>query len=126
MQNVGMSPSEFCDEVLARFTDLFKSTDPVTPSAAIRRRILSKFHRRWGGLYSSTSCFFCLSRAPEHVLACRHAMCDNCVVIFGSKYSVAEHYLEVTLCPMCGTEAHLAVRQLPPTKGPNILSLNGG
>lgn len=53
-------------------------------------------------------------------------MCDNCVVIFGSKSSVAERYLEVTQCPICDTEAPLAVRQLPPTKGPNILSLDGG
>jgi hypothetical protein len=96
MQNVDVSPSEFCDGVLARFTDLFKLMDPVTLSVAVRRRILSRFHRRWGGLYSSTSCFFCLSRAPEHMLACRHAMCDNCVVLFGSKSSAAEHYREVT------------------------------
>jgi hypothetical protein len=126
MQNVDVGPSEFCDAVLAHFTDLFKSMDPVTPSVAVRRRILSRFQRRWGGLYSSTSCFFCLSRAPEHMLACSHAMCDNCVVIFGSKSSVAEHYFEVPQCPMCATEAPLAVRQLPPTKGPNILSLDGG
>jgi hypothetical protein len=126
MQNVDASPSEFCDGVLAHFTALFKSIDPVTPPVSVRRRILSRFHRRWGCLYSSTSCFFCLSRAPEHMLACRHAMCDNCVVIFGSKSSVAERYLEVTQCPICDTEAPLAVRQLPPTKGPNILSLDGG
>ncbi|KAJ5146619.1 uncharacterized protein N7515_001183 [Penicillium bovifimosum] len=123
---VDMSPSEFCDGVLARFTDFFKSIDPMTPPVAVRRRMLRRFHRRWGGLYSSTSCFFCLNRAPEHMLACRHAMCDNCVVIFGSKSSAGEHALEVTQCPMCGTEVHLAVRQLPPTKGPNILSLDGG
>lgn len=47
-------------------------------------------------------------------------------ITFGSKSSVAEHYLEVTHCPMCGTEVHLLIRQLPPTKGPNILSLDGG
>ncbi|KAJ5975092.1 hypothetical protein N7481_008799 [Penicillium waksmanii] len=53
-------------------------------------------------------------------------MCDNCVVVFGCRSPTVGHYLDVTRCPFCDSEVHLAVRQLPPTKGPNILSLDGG
>lgn len=117
---------QFCDAILAQFALLARSMNPVNPSANIRRRKVSDFFRRWGGLYSTTSCFVCLNRAPEHMLACRHAMCDDCVVIFGSKAAIAEYHYSIMQCPICSQEARLTVRQLPPTKGPNILSLDGG
>jgi hypothetical protein len=121
-----MSGSDFCNQILGCFADLVKSIDPANPSAAVRRRILRTFHRCWGGLRSSATCFFCLNREPEHMLSCRHAMCDNCVVVFGCRSPTVGHHLDVTRCPLCDAEVHLAVRQLPPTKGPNILSLDGG
>lgn len=121
-----MSGSDFCNEILGCFTDLMKSIDPTNPSAVVRRRILRTFHRCWGVLRSSATCFFCLNREPEHILSCRHAMCDNCVVVFGCRSPTVGHHLDVTRCPLCDAEVHLAVRQLPSTKGPNILSLDGG
>ncbi|KAJ5100808.1 hypothetical protein N7456_006860 [Penicillium angulare] len=121
-----VNPSEFSDTVMSHFTGLFESIDLGKTSATLRRLTLKEFSQRWGGLYSTTSCFICLNRAPEHMLACRHAMCDNCVVIFGSKSPTAEYHYNVTECPLCACKTELAVRQIPPTKGPNILTLDGG
>lgn len=112
--------------IFRHFGSLFNSINPTTTSAHIRQRALRRFYRSWGGLYSTTCCFFCLNRAPEHMLACRHAMCDNCIVIFGSKSQSAEYHYHIEQCPMCCQEVQLTIRQLPPTKGPNILSLDGG
>ena len=44
IQNINISLSEFCDRVLALFTDLFKLIDLVTLSTAVRRRSLSRFY----------------------------------------------------------------------------------
>lgn len=117
--------------VLARFKQYFAQLGPQRSSSSIRKTTLSRLFRQGGGgggiaLQSTLVCFVCLSRPPEHVLPCRHALCDTCVVVFGQPTELAVYHFDLAECPICGAEAHVVIRQLPPTKGPLILSLDGG
>lgn len=115
-----------CLSILAHFSHLFTLLSPTNTSAAIRREALVSHHRRWPGLHSTTTCYFCLCRSPEHMLPCRHSICDTCVVIFGTVGKSAEYHVDISSCPMCEKSFQLTIRQLPPTKCPVILSLDGG
>ena len=99
---------------------------PARSSAEIRREVLQRFYGKREGFYSPSTCFFCLSGVPEQVLPCRHTICDDCIVIFGSKSSTAEYHYDLTQCPMCAMRFQFTVRRLAPTKGPVVLSLDGG
>ncbi|KAJ5340343.1 hypothetical protein N7541_009467 [Penicillium brevicompactum] len=109
-----------------RFVQSFGQLSSVRTSAAIRKETLHRLYRRCGGLRSTTTCLVCLCRPPEHMLPCKHATCDTCVVIFGNPSSLGEYHFEVAQCPICDERSNVTVRQLPPTKHPVILSLDGG
>lgn len=47
-------------------------------------------------------------------------------MIFGNPSSLGEYHFEVAQCPICDERSNVTVRQLPPTKHPVILSLDGG
>ncbi|KAJ5593512.1 hypothetical protein N7537_010416 [Penicillium hordei] len=115
-----------CDAVFAHFKRLFYSMGPTNSSATIRRDVLRCNHLQWSGLNSTTTCFYCLCRSPEHMMACRHAICDTCVVVFGTPNKSAEYHFDFTKCPLCQKPSLLTIRQLPPTKRPLVLSLDGG
>ncbi|KAJ5775840.1 uncharacterized protein N7511_000851 [Penicillium nucicola] len=121
----GENPSFICDQILHCFIKSFSELMSKT-SAEIRHESLVQFHRGWGGLHSTTTCFICMCGPPEHMLPCRHAICDNCVVIYGSKSSYAEYHINLPECPICEEAVNLTIRQLPPTKGPIVISLDGG
>ena len=112
--------------VSSRFVQHFVQLSAVRTSAAIRKETLHRLYRRLGGLRSTTTCLVCLCRPPEHMLPCKHAICDTCVVIFGNPSSLGEYHFEVAQCPICDEKSNITVRQLPPTKHPVILSLDGG
>ncbi|CAG8892845.1 unnamed protein product [Penicillium nalgiovense] len=112
--------------VSSRFVHHFVQLSAVKTSAAIRKETLCRLYRRWGGLRSTTTCLVCLSRPPEHMLPCKHAICDTCVVIFGKPSRLGEYHFEVAQCPICEERSDVTVRQLPPTKPPVILTLDGG
>lgn len=95
-------------------------------SAFLRKDVLNKYYDRWSGLYSTASCLICLCRPPEHMLPCQHSLCDNCVVTYGLASQVAEYYFDLTRCPICNQAFKITIRQLPPTKRPVVLSLDGG
>ena len=122
----GVDADQNCQAVLTHFTQLFDSLNPNRSSATIRGQTLAKFYRHWAGLRSTTVCYFCLCRSPEHMLPCRHAICDTCVVIFGASGKSAEYTTDFSQCPICEDSFQLTIRQLPPTKRPVVLSLDGG
>lgn len=95
-------------------------------SAFLRKAVLNKYYAQWSGLYSMASCLICLCRPPEHMLPCQHSICDKCVVTYGLPSKVAEYYFDLTHCPICNEAFKITVRQLPPTKRPVVLSLDGG
>ena len=114
------------ENVLAHFVKAFALLKPRKPSLEVRRESMAHFYRQWGGLRSTTTCLSCICRPPEHMMPCGHSICDACVVLFGTASSSAEYHTDLTLCPICGKCFQLTIRQLPPTKGPVILSLDGG
>ncbi|KAJ5369970.1 uncharacterized protein N7496_006062 [Penicillium cataractarum] len=124
-QAMSMSRSA-CRSVLAHLNTLFNEMSPTKPSAIVRKRVATGFFQRYGGLYSTNSCFICLCRAPEHMMACRHTICDICVVIFGMPSRSAEYHYDLKHCPLCNNDVKITIQLLPPTKGPLILSLDGG
>lgn len=112
--------------VLCCFVQYFAQLSPMKPSATIRKETLHRMYRRWGGLRSTTTCFVCLCRPPEHMLPCKHTLCDTCVVIFGNSSLLGDYHFEIAQCPICDERSNITIRQLPPTKHPVILSLDGG
>ncbi|KAF3006399.1 hypothetical protein E8E15_000051, partial [Penicillium rubens] len=112
--------------VSSRFVHHFVQLSAVKTSAAIRKETLCRLYRQWGGLRSTTTCLVCLSRPPEHMLPCKHAICDTCVVIFGKSSRLRDYHFEIAQCPICEERSDVTVRQLPPTKPPVILTLDGG
>lgn len=95
-------------------------------SSSIRKSALHGSFQKYGGLYSTASCLVCLSRYPEHVMQCSHAICDTCVVIFGKLSQKAEYEFKVQRCPICFKFLDHTVCHLPPTKKPVVLALDGG
>jgi hypothetical protein len=121
----GGDPKLICDKILHCFIERFSQLRS-NASADIRHKSLVQFHRRWGGLHLTTACFTCMCGPPEYMLPCGHAICDNCVVIYGSTSSRAEYHIDLPECPICDEAVNLTIRQLPPTKGPIVISLDGG
>ncbi|KAJ5795907.1 uncharacterized protein N7518_004447 [Penicillium psychrosexuale] len=109
----------YCVNISDQFVESFTQLGPKMTSAAICRESLVRFYHTWGGLQSTTTCFSCMCRPPEHMLPYRHAICDTCVILFGDASTHAEYYIDLSECPIC-------VRQLPPTKRPIVISLDGG
>jgi hypothetical protein len=113
-------------EIARCFENLVIQMTPVRSSAVIRRDCMQRFHQQYGQSISSTVCLVCLFRPPEHMLPCQHGICENCVTIFGKPSHQAEYHIELSRCPICNDECGIVFRQLPPTKHPIILSLDGG
>ncbi|KAJ5737415.1 uncharacterized protein N7483_002540 [Penicillium malachiteum] len=112
--------------ILSRFEQLFTQMGDHNRSAAIRRSTLGRLFGQKQGLYSTTVCLCCLLRPPEHMMPCQHALCDTCLVIFGMPSPLGEYHTTIAECPICSQKANITIRQLPPTKHPVILSLDGG
>ena len=115
-----------CDGIASQFILAFDQLGPGRPAAAIRRDGMMRFYQRWGGLRSTTACFSCLCRPPEHMMQCRHAVCENCIVVFGKSNPRAQYHTDLPQCPICSQATHLTIRRLPPTKRPIVFSLDGG
>lgn len=71
-------------------------------------------------------CLYCIAAKPEHVLACGHSICDNCVRIFGEADKELEHCYNIGACILCKEPTNLKVVLKPPTAGVRILSVDGG
>ncbi|CAI7631371.1 unnamed protein product [Penicillium pancosmium] len=114
------------ERIRSRFVERFAELSVNRTSSSIRKDALGQFHRQGGNLYSTTTCFVCLFRPPEHMLPCTHALCDACVAIFGKFEPSRAYQVEIVQCPICERKCNMTIRQLPPTKRPIILSLDGG
>ena len=124
--NRAVEPIKGVEITLNQFKRLFAKLSPRNSSADVRKEISIEFCRAHSGLRSSTTCFSCMCRQPEHMLICGHAICDVCVVIYGKVSLKTEYHTDLTSCPLCGQPFDMTIRRLPPTKGPMVLSLDGG
>jgi hypothetical protein len=86
--------------------------------------------RRYSKLFepvkTNLTCLTCLRHKPEHVKACGHSLCDNCVRIFGNGVIGFEHQFVVPSCIPCQDQSSLVVQLKPPTAGVRILCIDGG
>ena len=80
----------------------------------------------WRRLRSNKTCLFCNARPPEHVLDCRHAMCDRCVKGLGEAQLDREYCYRLNQCDLCLKPANLTVYLKPPTAGVRLISVDGG
>jgi len=77
-------------------------------------------------IISHTTCLFCLRRKPEHILTCRHAICDTCIIRFGSRVVGQEHLFEISWCILCSNSGKLRAKVKPNTAGARLLCIDGG
>lgn len=75
-------------------------------------------------LKSNRTCLTCMMRTPEKVLTCGHAICENCLKVYGTKEST--NSFRIKICPLCGSTCDQAFRVIPPTAGIRLLSIDGG
>ncbi|KAK4551391.1 hypothetical protein LTR86_011198 [Recurvomyces mirabilis] len=80
----------------------------------------------WSCTHSNVLCSIYLLRRPEHILKCRHTLCDFCVKRFGTLRPSEEYVFVFDNCLVCGKEATLLVRLKPPTADIRIISVDGG
>ena len=81
---------------------------------------------QWDLIRSHRTCLLCLRRKPEHILTCRHAICDTCAAIFENPLRGKEAHFVVDPCALCGTKGRLVVKLKPSTAGARILTIDGG
>lgn len=97
-------------------------------AAESHRRVLRKAHDRirWEKIRSEQCSFFCLLEDPQHVLRCKHAICDACVVRCGIPQPQQDYHYLLEVCPLCSTPCDIRITLKPPTAGLRLLSLDGG
>ncbi|KAF9890703.1 hypothetical protein FE257_005569 [Aspergillus nanangensis] len=115
-----------CDAIRDAFVDGFAQMGPLQSSLTIRKGALRHLGAQWPNLTLPTMCLFCLGRPAEYQRPCRHALCDTCVVVFGSPTRGAEYHHDLSQCPLCQDVVERTIRRLPPTKQPVVLALDGG
>ncbi|KAK0301575.1 hypothetical protein LTR82_018239 [Friedmanniomyces endolithicus] len=98
------------------------------PAAVVHQQrlqdTLTSTHR--AKVRSNLFCSICALRPPEHVLKCRHAICDHCAKTYGDPRVTEEYTYIFRKCLACGTGTDLLIRLKPPTAGVRILSVDGG
>ena len=89
-----------------------------------RAACLAASAQHWALLKTTSFCLSCLLAKPEHVLSCGHAICDNCVAIFGR--GSAGYRYSMTRCHLCLARVDFVARLKPPTAKPRMLTIDGG
>lgn len=114
--------------MLAEFRAVFKTHNNAGTSAReTHRQQLALHHVHLVELKSHRSCFCCFMRMPEKVLACGHALCDECIKIYGLRSPSEKNTYHLSECVLCGVNYHNSIfRFVPPTAGIRILSVDGG
>jgi hypothetical protein len=108
---------DFCYQVKKYFHSLIEVT-------AIHKEMLLRFPF-WENTYSNKTCLSCLARFPEHVLSCRHSLCDTCVIIY-SKTDLTDHWrFPIEHCPLCNASNTKLFAIKPYTAGNRCLSIEG-
>lgn len=108
------------------FCLMFRKLTNESKTAMVRRCSVARRQFGWKYLKSNTTCLSCLLRGTDEILPCGHAICENCVRIWGKRAGEAEYHFELSFCILCPKRFKHIVRCLPPTKGPDLLVLDGG
>ena len=118
-------PSLFDVQVRVDFERLFLLLTPKRSAAAIRQWHLKQFWPALRALESTSTCWKCMVRAPEHMLHSGHGLCDSCVTESPTSVEGVYSYT-LTTCPVCGHHQQTTIRIKPWTVEPNVLAIDGG
>ena len=80
----------------------------------------------WAQVKSNRTCLYCLQRGSEHVLTCGHAICDVCLILFGTRLAEEQSRYEMSMCILCAAKGSVTAKVKPATAGARILSIDGG
>ena len=83
------------------------------------------FLTAWKVLKSNTTCLYCIRRKPEYKLSCSHAICEDCVQIFGSVVGDKSSHYHLSKCILCVHEGTLTARLKRVTAGCRLLNVDG-
>ena len=112
-------------QLVISFEGLFGENE--TASAEAHRRNLQKFQSFWRRMHSDSTCFVCLSRAPQYDLPCGHSVCERCVRIFANWHHTDSCMFKICSCFLCGLEfPEILVKVKSATAGVRILLIDGG
>jgi hypothetical protein len=115
------------NEVLKHFKNHFMYLEAGQACAAeLHASNIRARSRTWKELQDNDSCLYCLRRSPQHVLSCRHSVCDNCTVAYGVPVLGEEYCFEMDTCLLCDDASYVTARLKPPTSGTRLLSIDGG
>lgn len=120
---------KFLRDVESEFASLWSELDRTT-ALDLHARTLGRIKHHLGAVKRQSDCLACLQAAPDKVMGCDHALCDDCVQAFGRSVPGRPHACTVERCPLCGQAASESGAKLftfvPPTAGIRALSLDGG
>ncbi|KAI9727191.1 MAG: hypothetical protein M1834_008499 [Cirrosporium novae-zelandiae] len=115
-----------CQSIKNRLVALFQRIEVGGRASEVHRENLQPWSASWAALKSTKTCFFCLRRSPEHILACEHGICDTCVRIFGVPQKGNPYCYDFTECILCMKQMDMSVNLKPPTAEPRLLCIDGG
>lgn len=128
VSSLSMAPHaspEFHESIREEFQRLFALLTPKRTAAVIRTNCLRRYWSQLRNLHSTTTCWRCLVRAPEHVLHVGHGLCDTCV-LESSVAAECVHAYRIQRCPVCGHRQQATIPIKPWTVEPNVLAIDGG
>ena len=99
-----------------------QKSDPIT----IHQKTLARFKELWLKIYDNTSCFSCLSRAPEDTLDCHHSLCTQCTRTHGTSTLQEPWTFYVAICPLCCERNYTTFAHKPDTAGIRAIIAEGG
>jgi hypothetical protein len=95
---------------------------------AVNARYDTTNARLWNKLHSYKTCFTCLQTIPDYVLPCGHALCELCVMDFGTASQEQESAVDIDKCVLCldswGETQFIQTK--PRCAGVRMLTLDGG
>lgn len=116
-----------CQAIEKSVVTLFSALELQFETAAeMHAENMAPLFRIWKSLKSNVTCLYCLRRKPEHALTCSHAICEDCIRIFGSLISEKESHYRIFKCILCVEEGSVTARIKPVTAGCRLLSVDGG
>lgn len=113
------------DRVQKDFEQLFHLLSPQRDAANVRMWHLKQFWTVLRNLKSTTTCWKCMVRAPEHMLHAGHGLCDSCVTESPAT-TKGVHSYQLLRCPVCGYRRQTRIHIKPWTVEPNVLAIDGG
>lgn len=97
-------------------------------SRSIYTQRIASLRLRISELVMNRTCLTCLYRMPEKTLCCGHAICEVCLVTFGSSDTLDRYTYRLKACPLYGIvkEEGQTFRLSLPTAGTRLLTIDGG